>query len=497
MGETASESARLIRTFSLSAQHGARERLDTAEQAAQLLPPPSSSSSSPVFERISFSGKSLSVAAAEIFALFLSSLSPHLREADLSDVIAGRSTEEAIAVLSLLCESLSSHSFSLFALDLSHNAIGARGVDAVARALQQQRALQRVCFNNDGLQGQTVHAIVEALMLPYLHEEEEKAADASSSSSSTALAAASPASCSTAVSLLKTHRPTLIEHVEFARNLLEDEGPRALVPLVLASPHLRHFSLCSSRVSSNGGLDLCRALTSLSHLHHLNLGDASLGSEAGLILARDLLIPSKTRSLTHLLLGDIGINDKKETGAAIEAIVVALRRAAPRLSYLDLNSNDLNARLARSLSLALRKKRHLKTLILQGNAIHSHGAQAIVEALCERGIIEHLNLNETAIGARALPSLLKLVALPSSSLVTLNVNGNRFDCNALETLKESFEQAKIDLGTLSDNEDEEDEEDEDEDDDAIDEAEHEEDEADEHEHPDNSVDALAEELSKI
>ena len=326
--------------FALPHERG-RELL-TAERATQLLP----SADAVHYTRLTLSGHSFSLPAARVFAPAIAQLSS-LTDADLSDIIAQRNTEEAVAVLDALCDAVGGH--QLRSLNLSDNAIGARGVESVSRALRRQKGLQRLALNNDGLQGAAVLHVVQALLAPF--QKGDSADDG--------------------------HHPTCIRHVELYRNLLQDDGPRALVPLVRASPQLSHLTLSSSRVSSAGGLALVTALSTLSRLEHLNLSDSNLGPEAGLVLARALLVPGRTQRLTSLHLGDIGVNDRKESGEAIRAIIVALRSSCPKLQQLDLQSNDISARNARLLARSLRGKRALQHLNLEGHSARARTQRSL------------------------------------------------------------------------------------------------------------------------
>ena len=425
MGAVASSSDH----FALPQAHG-REVL-TASRATELLPPASARH----FTRLTLSGHSFTLPAAEVFAPVIAAL-PSLTDVDLSDILAKRGTEEAIAVLDALCGAVSG--LELRALNVSDNAIGARGVESVCLALRTQRRLQRVAFNNDGLQGQSVEVLVRALLQPFRRGATDD----------------------------EGHHPTSLRAVEFYRNLLHDDGPHALVPLVLASPHLSHFVLSSSRVSSAGGLAITRALTSLAHLQALNLSDSNLGPDAGLVLARELLVPAKTQQLSVLHLGDIGVNDRKETGEAIRAIIAALRSSAPLLRSLDLQSNDLGPREARLLAASLRSKRHLTHLNVEANRVRSAGAIALAAAFspATHPFLAHLNLSDNGLHSRAVPALTSLITAYGRTLTALHLNGNAFSDAALQELREAVEEAGGQAGevltSLSDNDEDEDDEEE-------------------------------------
>ena len=113
----------------------------TAERARALLPPQGAAQ----FTRLTLSGHSFTQSAAEVFAPAIASFAG-LTDVDLSDILAKRGTEEAIAVLDALCTAVSGH--ALRSLNLSDNAIGARGGGVRLRcpplpALPPPRAVQQ------------------------------------------------------------------------------------------------------------------------------------------------------------------------------------------------------------------------------------------------------------------------------------------------------------------------------------------------------------------
>ena len=73
------------------------------------------------------SNKSFDNAAAEKIASFIGTLDS-LKVADISDIIAGRPEDEALRTLTIICSSL--RKFNLLEVDLSDNALGAKGVEA-------------------------------------------------------------------------------------------------------------------------------------------------------------------------------------------------------------------------------------------------------------------------------------------------------------------------------------------------------------------------------
>jgi Ran GTPase-activating protein (RanGAP) involved in mRNA processing and transport len=79
------------------------------------------------------SNKSFSLEASQLMAEKLKTFS-NLKIANIADIIAGKPEEEALIVLKNISDSL--ESFSLVELDVSDNALGAKGVQACRAVLK-------------------------------------------------------------------------------------------------------------------------------------------------------------------------------------------------------------------------------------------------------------------------------------------------------------------------------------------------------------------------
>jgi len=72
--------------------------------------------------------KSYDNAAAQTIVNYLDSIDSNIDVADIGDIIAGRPEEEALRTLSIICSGLKR--FNLKELNVSDNAMGAKGVEA-------------------------------------------------------------------------------------------------------------------------------------------------------------------------------------------------------------------------------------------------------------------------------------------------------------------------------------------------------------------------------
>jgi Ran GTPase-activating protein (RanGAP) involved in mRNA processing and transport len=276
-----------------------REKVETAEQARALLAPlreAVAAGRADRFRRVRLSGRSYGVAAAAEAAAAITALRS-VEALDLSDIIAGQPDPVVLEVLETLLAAAATQ--PLREINLSNNALGARGVRACERGLRQLKQLRVVVFNNNGLQVEGAALIRDILL------------------------ASGAAASLTSFSIY--------------RNLLEDAGASALAPLVAAMPNLQHLCVSATRVGQAGSEALVRALATGAsrQLQNLDLSDNTLGAAAGRLLA-DVL--AEQLQLRQLNLADVGVD-----AAATSAILAALARSAPQLECLDLSGHDISA----------------------------------------------------------------------------------------------------------------------------------------------------------
>jgi Ran GTPase-activating protein (RanGAP) involved in mRNA processing and transport len=112
-------------------------------------------------ETVKLSNKSFAVEAAAMLAATLSSFT-NVVNADLADVIAGRPEDEALQVLQHICDALRGR--RLQTLDLSDNALGAKGIHACRGVLEGQDDLHTLLICNNGLSAEAAQLVAELLL---------------------------------------------------------------------------------------------------------------------------------------------------------------------------------------------------------------------------------------------------------------------------------------------------------------------------------------------
>lgn len=387
----------------------------TAERAAELL-----SGLGDGVESVKLSGKSFGDGSAAVAAAALQGAVATLRRLDLSDIIASRPEEEAKRALATIADGLASCK-RLTHIDLSDNALGAKGIRAVGGLLAGQADLRELRLCNNGL-----------------------AADAGKLITA---------------SLLET-APTELVTLHFHNNLLETAGSVALAPVVESSPKLADFRFSSLRLGREGAVRICRALEPriASTLVRLNLSDNTFGEEGAEALAEAL---GEAPLLESVLLRDSGLGDD-----GVKVVCEALASNAPKLTVLDVSGNEMASGGAKGLAklLAVGKVKEVRA---EDNELGSGGAVRIAGAITASAALEVLDVKGSEIGGRGASALAKACS-HAASIKEVALNGNCIPEEVVSTIEDLLGEK---LGSLSDNDEEGDE---DEDDDEEDEGEEEE-----------------------
>lgn len=384
-----------------------REAL-TKEKADSLLAPVL-----PGTVSIKLSGKSFGTASAPVAAAALRRAAPTLTHLDLSDIIASRPEEEAKQTLATITAALSSCK-TLHTLDLSDNALGAKGIVAVRDLLVKQPNLSSLTLHNNGLAADAGHVITSAL---------------------------------------QSVSPSSLQTLRFHNNLLETAGADALLPVVRDAPKLEHFRFSSTRLARDGAVRLTRALAPRlsSTLRSLNLSDNAFGDEGAAELAIAL---ADAPTLEKLIIADVMLGDD---GARNVCDVLA--EGAPRLEELDVSANEMGPEAAKGLARLLAVGR-LRVVRAEDNELGNAGASILAKGLAKCVTLASLDVCGSEIGSRGALALAK-AAKGIGPLSELLIDRNAINEDTVAEMQELLGNR---LGSLDDN-DEDGEEDEDEDED--------------------------------
>ncbi|XVF28902.1 hypothetical protein REPUB_Repub15cG0072800 [Reevesia pubescens] len=381
--------------FDISKGQRAFIEADEAENLLRPLKEPGN-----CYTKICFSNRSFGLGAARIAEPILVSLKNQLKEADLSDFIAGRPEAEALEVMNIFSAALEGS--VLKSLNLSNNALGEKGVRAFGALFKSQSFLEELYLMNDGISEEAARAVCE---------------------------------------LIPSTQKMKVLH--FHNNMTGDEGALAISDVVKCSPLLEDFRCSSTRVGSEGGVALSEALQSCTHLKKLDLRDNMFGVEAGVALSKAL---SKHLDLVEVYLSDLNLEDE---GAI--AVANALKESAPSLEVLEMAGNDITADAAPSIAACIGTKQHLTKLNLAENELKDEGTIQVSKALEEgHTLLKEVDMSTNFIrraGARHLAEV--VVKKPGFTL--LNINGNIISDDGIDEVKEIFKKSSDMLGSMDEN----------------------------------------------
>lgn len=381
---------------------GAREMVD-APRAAELLKSEGATVKSPTY--LCLSNKSFSEAAAELIGASLrENCSASVRVADLSDIIAGKSEEEALQVLRIISKSL--EECVLVELNLSDNALGRPGVLA-CEPLLRGKSLQKLYVCNDGLSAEASETLAEILL---------------------------NGGCP----------PLTVLH--FYNNMSGDGGGVAVGAIVRASPQLVEFRFSATRSQRPGCCAVAEALLTLTHLTSLDLSDGMFaGEEAATFLSQALRC---NPGLVSLNLRDAGLGED-----GVPLVLKALESAAA-LQLLDLSGNDIDAESMALLCTLLRRTdgalRQLQDLAIDDNAIESDGARLLAECIPNMPSLRTLSACTCEITAAGAYLLAKRAA-SSPSFQLLKIDGNAIVERGVDEIRSVLVRNGKILGDMEDN----------------------------------------------
>lgn len=352
--------------------------------------------------KVKFSTKSFSRGAADRIAEGIHNVREHLKDADLSDVIAGRPEDEALDVLRILSKALTA--CQLRRLNLSDNALGEKGVRACADAITSQENLEEILLLNVGCSVNACRAVEELLQK------------------------------SGALRCMHLHN-----------NMSGDEGAQHIARLLARCPLIEEFKMSSSRVGPDGGIALCKALAVGSSLVRLDINDNPMT----VAIAEELAVCLRNQpNLTSLTLTDTGLTDD-----GVIVVCKALVESAPALIELELALNEITPKGARAVAACVASKPNLTKLNLAENELEDRGALIIAKALGSNTSLVSLDLTQNEIkriGAMAVAEAIR--NKPKFSF--LGLDHNQIPEAAVEELmslvKKAFPDREV-LGSLEDN----------------------------------------------
>ena len=369
--------------------------------------------------RVRFSTKSFGAEAAAVAARALANVSATLRHADLSDIIAGRNEGDALEALRTIAGALAQAPF-LESLDVSDNALGEKGVRALAAALKRGAAGASAASAGDETGSKNPsHAPLRSVAMRNV--------------------GASVHACAALAETLE-HATGELRSLHFHNNMSGDEGASFLASIVARAP----TGVWQPPPTAGGGGG---GAASGGSLVSLDLSDNPLTSAAGPSLS---LAVAHHGNLRRLVLADTGLLD-----SGVAQVCAALAKgAAPGLEELDLSLNEVTAAGARSIAAALTKSlKKLKVLNVRENELENAGAKALASGLAACPTLTRLDASSNQLRRPGAVALARAVAGAAKGLELLALDENEISVEGVVEVAEILRGAgKAEaLGPLDDN----------------------------------------------
>jgi len=278
-------------------------------------------------------GNTLGVAAAEAIATALRR-HPEFQRALWKDMFTGRLKTEIPPALIHLGDAIMAAGAHLVELDLSDNAFGPIGIDAVAALLESPSAytLQQLKFNNQGMGIGGGKRLAKCLITSHTR----------GSSAGTPLklkvfiAGRNRLENPGAIALAEAFgRIGTLEEVQMPQNGIYSPGITALANAFASNPNMQHVNLNDNTFTAIGAKAMAeKALPHLQNLEVMNFGDCLVRTEGANAIA-EALDSYDFPKLKEIILS---FNEIKKEGALNLASKAS---KLPGLSKLDLNGNQI------------------------------------------------------------------------------------------------------------------------------------------------------------
>ncbi|EGT56660.1 hypothetical protein CAEBREN_04174 [Caenorhabditis brenneri] len=272
-------------------------KLDTAEKAAEVIKVIQTARSMKALE---LRGNTLGIEAGKEIAKALET-HPELERCLWSDLFTGRLKHEIPPILEALGRGMIKAGAKIKELDLSDNAFGPIGADALKEFLESPSAfsLEVLKLNNNGLGvggKQIAESLTECLRKSIAVGGESRLRLKTFIAGQNRLETPGAHALAATFKSLET-----VEWFDVRQNGIHEEGIRAIVAALKYNRNLRHLWLEDNTVLPKGAKALARTLESWPKLEVLNLSDCLI-RDAGCNYVVDHLNPQLHRHLKHVYL---------------------------------------------------------------------------------------------------------------------------------------------------------------------------------------------------
>ncbi|XP_064404921.1 ran GTPase-activating protein 1-like isoform X2 [Halichondria panicea] len=328
---------------------GKSKKLDTKEDVADIL---KSIEECRGLTCLRLSGNSFGEEAMTAIGECLAN-KPQLSKALWSDMFVSRLKAELPPALTSLAGGVMAAQACLTELDLSDNAFGPVGVEALVGFLTSSSCftLKIARFNNNGLGIKGGTLLSKALL--DCHEEAQKAGQRLS-----------------------------LEVFVAGRNRLEDEGAKALSRLFETLGTLVQVCLPQNGINHEGVSALATAFSKNPNLQTIDLNDNTMTEEGSIALAE--VLPN-LQNLKVLNFGDCLV---RNNGA--RAIAGAIKNGHRLLQDINLSFCELSQDVAMIVADSLANKEELRKIDLNGNCFGAESIEMLKESLEAKNLLDAL-----------------------------------------------------------------------------------------------------------
>lgn len=299
-------------------------KLNTRQDVAELVSQMQQCKSMKVLR---LEGNTISPEAADELSKSLEK-HPELERFIVNDIFTGRLKDQIPPALKSLCGALNRSGAHLVEINMSDNAYGPIGLDALVDFLATETcfSLREIRMHNNGLGPQGSQKFASALD-KCLANSQGRFKLKVFVCGRNRLELEGARSIGAVLSKIAT-----LEEIQMPQNGIRSNGIEFLAKACIGNPQLRTINFNDNTFLKSGAECMSKAIVNLKNLEHLNLGDCLLRSTGALLIARAVAHLDKLKEL-NLSFNEVNL----QTG--LEICEILGKRASRTLELIDLNGN--------------------------------------------------------------------------------------------------------------------------------------------------------------
>ena len=274
-------------------------------------------------------GNTIAPAAAEELGKALR-MHPELERFIGNDIFTTRLKDEIPLALRSICGAFETSGSKLVELNLSDNAFGPIGLDALVTFLASSTCfnLKEMRMHNNGLGPEGAKKLANALISGYKNSNSKLLLKVFICGRNRLELEGSRAICE-ALKMMGS-----LEEIQMPQNGIRPNGIENIADALSSNPNLRIINMNDNTFTKRGSEAISKALINLKNLEYVNFGDCLLKSKGALLLVRSLI---NNKNLKELILS---FNEIDATnGVEISEYLVNPKHHFDNMKFIDLNGN--------------------------------------------------------------------------------------------------------------------------------------------------------------